>query len=114
MTAGKRAKSELVKVTSKKTLKPKTAKMTSNAFRRLKVVAKLICLAVKFYLLAWFYIPRSFLFYAKAPKTLDEFEYDAKNSPGFLIFTALFAINLSCFLIYALYIIPVEMLAKHF
>ena len=86
----------------------------NNHIRLIKVMGGLMFLAIKFYLLAWFYIPRSFLFYSKAPKTLDEFEFDAKNSPGFLIFTALFAINLICFLIYVLYIIPVEMLAKHF
>lgn len=86
----------------------------NNHIRLLKVMGGLMFLAIKFYLLAWFYIPRTFLVYAKAPKTLDELECDAKNCPGFLIFNALFAINLSCFLIYALFIIPVEMLAKHF
>lgn len=88
--------------------------MTSKTFRCINIVARLILLSIKYYLFAWFYIPRTFLVYAKAPKTLDELEYDAKNCPGFLIFNALIAINLSCFLIYALYIIPVEMLAKHF
>lgn len=92
----------------------KTQENIRPAFRVLKVVTGMFLLIAKFYLLAWFYIPKLFLTNSKAPTNLDELEYEAKNSPGFLIFTALFAINLSCFLIYALYIIPVEMLAKHF
>jgi hypothetical protein len=85
-----------------------------NALRCLKVVGGLLYLSIKFYLLAWFYIPKLFLTNSKAPTNLDELEYGAKNHPVFLIVIALFAINLSCFAIYVLYVIPLEMLAKHF
>lgn len=82
--------------------------------RCIKVMVKLICLAVKFYLLAWFYVPRSFLMDAQAPKTLNELEYEAKNNPAFLCVLAFYAIFFSCSVSYALYVIPLQILAEYF
>ncbi len=74
----------------------------------------LMFLAIKFYLLAWFYIPRSFLLDAKAPKTLDELEYEAKHNPAFLFVIAFYAIFFICAVSFVFYAFPALMLAKYF
>ncbi len=86
----------------------------NNHIRLIKVMGGLMFLAIKFYLLAWFYIPRSFLLDAKAPKTLDELEYEAKHNPAFLFVIAFYAIFFICAVSFVFYAFPALMLAKYF
>lgn len=92
------------------------ADMTSfrKAFRCLKVLGMLILFIVRFYLFAWFYVPRAFLTDVRAPQTLSELEYQAKDSPAFLIAIALGAIFMSCTVSCVLYVLPALVIAKHF
>lgn len=90
----------------------KTQENIHPVFRVLKVVAGLFLQIAKFYLLAWFIVPKAFLEDSRAPQTLNELEYEAKNNPAFIVVIALFAAISGCACFSITYVIPALIIAK--